>query len=354
MCKTRSFSALAAAACWIVGSIAPLMAQVADGPGVTVDLGGAMLMHRPAVAYPAAALARQVEGTVSVQATLDAKGNVSDAHVVGGPDELRKTALLSVLDWHFANASAGATRLVSITFLKPPQVNPPAALAGPVSLSGVLSGVVGGGPVVAFSQQTAVVARSTGPRTVKSIAVYGLPDQSKNDLISGLPVHVGDVLTTESTAKLIAVVKQYDEHLTVGTAYSQAGETEIRISVSGAGMSPGVGVLTGLLAASTAPQAIPVSGDAPQAAPLKRVIPVYPPEARQIRLQGVVRLKAVIAKDGSVQNLTVVSGHPLLVQPALDAAKQWLYKPTLLNGQPVEVATDIEINFTMADPPAQQ
>ena len=353
MCKTRSFSALAASACWLVAGVAPLMAQTADGPGVTVDLGGAMLMHRTAVAYPAAALARQIEGTVSVQATLDAKGNVRDAHVVGGPDELRKTALLSVLDWHFANASAGATRLVSITFLKPPQVNQPTAPAGQMTLSSNIGTGFGGVPGT-ISQQTAVVARSTGPRTVKSIAVYGLPDQSKNDLISGLPVHVGDVLTTESTAKLIAAVKQYDEHLTVGTAYSQAGETEIRISVPGAGMSPGVGVLTGLLAASTAPQAIPVSGDAPQAAPLKRVIPVYPPEARQIRLQGVVRLKAVIAKDGTVQSLTVVSGHPLLVQPALDAAKQWLYKPTLLNGQPVEVATDIEINFTMADPPAQQ
>lgn len=80
---------------------------------------------------------------------------------------------------------------------------------------------------------------------------------------------------------------------------------------------------------------------------LRRVMPVYPQLARQARISGKVRLLGVIATDGSVQKLEVLQGHPLLIGAALDAVKQWLYQPTLLNGQPVEVVTPIEVNFTL-------
>jgi protein TonB len=59
-------------------------------------------------------------------------------------------------------------------------------------------------------------------------------------------------------------------------------------------------------------------------------------------------LNAIIGKDGTIQNLQVASGHPLLVPAALDAVKQWVYKPTLLNGEPVEVITQIDVNFTLS------
>ena len=75
--------------------------------------------------------------------------------------------------------------------------------------------------------------------------------------------------------------------------------------------------------------------------------PAYPPLARSARIQGTVRFTAVIAKDGTIQNLQLVSGHPLLVQSAQDAVKQWLYKPTMLNGEAVEVITQIDVNFTL-------
>ena len=65
--------------------------------------------------------------------------------------------------------------------------------------------------------------------------------------------------------------------------------------------------------------------------------PVYPPLARQTRISGTVKLHAIISRDGSVQQLDLLSGHPLLVQSALDAVRQWKYQPTLLNGEPVEV-----------------
>ena len=75
--------------------------------------------------------------------------------------------------------------------------------------------------------------------------------------------------------------------------------------------------------------------------------PVYPPLARQARIQGKVVLHAIIDKDGRVSQLEVVSGHPLLVQAALDAVKQWRYQPTMLNGEPVEVDTTITVNFVL-------
>src|SRR6516225_6059202 len=90
-------------------------------------------------------------------------------------------------------------------------------------------------------------------------------------------------------------------------------------------------------------------GGAVQAAKLvNRVQPVYPPLARQTRISGTVKLHAIIGKDGTVQQLQVVSGHPLLVQAALDAVKQWRYQPTLLNGEPVEVDTEIDVIFSLA------
>jgi len=75
--------------------------------------------------------------------------------------------------------------------------------------------------------------------------------------------------------------------------------------------------------------------------------PVYPPLARQARIQGTVKLEAVISKDGTIENLTVVSGHPLLIQSALDAVRRWRYQPTMLNGVPVEVVTTVDVNFTL-------
>jgi protein TonB len=84
---------------------------------------------------------------------------------------------------------------------------------------------------------------------------------------------------------------------------------------------------------------------------IRQVQPIYPPLALQARIQGTVRLHALIGKDGRVQKLVVTEGHPLLVPAALQAVKQWLYRPTLLNGKAVEVVTEIHVNFGLATRP---
>ncbi len=95
-------------------------------------------------------------------------------------------------------------------------------------------------------------------------------------------------------------------------------------------------------------QKVRVSSGVAQGLLIHEVKPQYPPLARQARIQGTVVLQAVIGKDGKIQNLEVVSGHPMLIQAALEAVKQWRYKPYYLNGEPVEVDTQVNINFTLA------
>jgi len=74
---------------------------------------------------------------------------------------------------------------------------------------------------------------------------------------------------------------------------------------------------------------------------------LYPPLARQARISGVVRLEGIISRDGAIQRLRVISGHPLLVPSALECVKRFVYRPTLLNGEPVEVIAPIEVIFTL-------
>jgi protein TonB len=79
-----------------------------------------------------------------------------------------------------------------------------------------------------------------------------------------------------------------------------------------------------------------------------RVQPQYPPLARQARIQGAVQLRAVISKAGTIERLTLESGHPMLAGAAVDAVRQWRYRPYLLNDEPVEIETEITVNFVLS------
>lgn len=76
--------------------------------------------------------------------------------------------------------------------------------------------------------------------------------------------------------------------------------------------------------------------------------PAYPRLALTARIEGTVRLQATISRDGRIENLHVLSGHPMLTGPAMDAVREWRYQPVLLNGDPVEVITEIEVNFRLS------
>jgi len=172
------------------------------------------------------------------------------------------------------------------------------------------------------------------------------------------PVHVvkkietdlnnGALRTPTAIPKKIAMIKEDEPppSAATGVVGGVAG------GVPGGSMG---GVIGGIV--SSAPVAVPkvatpqkvrVSQGVSEGLLLHKVTPQYPPLAKQARIQGSVILQATIGKDGSIQNLRVQSGHPMLTQSAIDAVRQWKYKPYMLNGEAVEVETTVQVNFTLS------
>ena len=100
------------------------------------------------------------------------------------------------------------------------------------------------------------------------------------------------------------------------------------------------------------PKRVRVSQGVAQALLIKKVEPEYPQEARDKRIQGTVVLQLEISEAGDVKDARLISGHPLLALPAIEAVKQWKYKPYLLNGEPVQVETRATVDFRLNPKPA--
>jgi protein TonB len=159
-------------------------------------------------------------------------------------------------------------------------------------------------------------------------------------------VEAGKLTAPKVIPKDIKIIKEEEQPDMGGMAGGVPG------GVAGGSMG-GVmgGVLGGVGGAPPPPKPVQgrirQGGNVQAAKLVNKVQPQYPPLARQTRISGTVRLHAIIGKDGSVQSLTLESGHPLLVQSALDAVRQWRYQPTLLNGEAVEVDTTIDVIFSL-------
>jgi protein TonB len=95
------------------------------------------------------------------------------------------------------------------------------------------------------------------------------------------------------------------------------------------------------------PQRIRRGGEVQAALLIHKALPVYPPLARQARISGAVELLAVVGTDGRIRQLQLVSGHPMLAAAAIEAVRQWVYRPTQLNGDPVEVMAPIIVTFSL-------
>ncbi|MEO8372178.1 MAG: TonB family protein, partial [Candidatus Solibacter sp.] len=405
MSKTRSVSSLAAglgilaAACWMVTATFPLAAapqMVTDGPGVTVDAGGSVL-HRGSIGYPPAALANHIQGVVTVEATVDSTGNVVDTRVLSGPMELRRAAQQSVLTWHFAMDTSSTTRQVKVNFdlanmpevttqrivtgeLAPPtmdaadrmvaegrvsalrgqiteqakQMQDPAITQDPVKRQQVMA-KLSEMQAMANALQTRMGPPTMEGRRLNQISVQGLNDTMRSDLTSRLGVHVGDTMNAATMERVRKAAMEFDEHMLVGTTYGKDNEVTLTLRMPGA--SGPIGGILGAVSPEPKPNVpgrITIGGNVQQAKLISQPKPAYPPLAKQARISGVVHLAAVISKEGQVIDLKVISGHPLLIPPSIEAVKQWVYQKTLLNGEPVEVSTQIDVNFTLSDEPIQQ
>jgi len=171
------------------------------------------------------------------------------------------------------------------------------------------------------------------PGSIMSIRVSGLSEQATAALLASLPVREGDDWNDASAQKTTAAVKAFDEHLTLrqnSMVQSPGGATQVSLAID----SPAV-------------QRIKVGGNVQGAMIVTKVPPVYPAAAKAAGISGVVHLSATIGLDGTVQQVTVLSGPAELAQAATDAVKQWVYRPTMLNGSPAQVETTIDVNFTL-------
>ena len=156
----------------------------------------------------------------------------------------------------------------------------------------------------------------------------------------------GKLVTPKVIPKDIKIIKEDAPDMSMGMQGGVVG------GVAGGQMGGVIGgVIGGVGGAPPPPKPtqtrIRQGGNVTAAKLVNKVQPLYPPLARQTRISGTVRLHAIIGKNGPVEQLEVMSGHPLLVQAALDAVRQWKYQPTQLNGEPVEVDTTIDVIFSL-------
>ena len=256
MSKMRSVSSLAAGlgimalACWFVTATFPLAAapqMVADGPGVTVDAGGTVI-HRGGIVYPDGARRNRVQGVVTVEATVDSSGNVVDTRVLSGPIELRRAAQQSVLTWHFATDTSMNTRQVKINFeLSALPEESPLPPVPPTVPQMDLAGRPSNGQLA--NSRAGVLRSSIGPPSLEGkrlthIVTAGMTDSARNDLLSRIPVHEGDILNADSLERVRRIVREFDEHMNVGTGINANGEVTLMLSVPGA---PTAGVIGGII-----------------------------------------------------------------------------------------------------------
>lgn len=193
-------------------------------------------------------------------------------------------------------------------------------------------------------------------RVVLKVTISPDGEVEKVDLLSGHPILV---------AAAIDAVKQWRYQPSTVDGQPAGRETDAVVDFSlesrertgDAEAATGAAVdapseMSGSLPATphiATPQRIRVSQGVADGLAVKKVTPEYPPEARKERIQGTVLMHAMIDKAGDIVELDLVTGHPMLAPAAIDAVKQWQYKPYLLNGKPLEVDTQITVNFRLAD-----
>ena len=319
MSKKRLRSSLAAmcGALVITARFATLLFPI-SAPAQEVAKGEANLLHRAPIVYPPGAIEKGIQGTVIVSAILNDHGVVTDAHVVSGPDALRGAALKSVLDWHYS-AQAVSPVDVAIDFKLPAASPSPAP------------------------------APKSPPGTLKRIQFMGVSSSTQEKVLNKLPVHEGDTVQSDAAPGLNQTIQEVDEHLGLNLHKTTGDPNELALDIFYRTLvvQP-IEKPSAVMGADGKVQRIRVGGNVQAANVIYNPKPDYPPLAKEQRIQGKVRLNVVIGKDGTVQDLQVASGDPALAPSALEAVRQWRYKPTLLNGNPVEVVTVIDVNYTLS------
>jgi TonB family protein len=315
----------------------PAVVPVQNAPGYVVNI-------QP-LSYPADAIQKKIEGTVAVELTFNADGRIVDSHVLSGPDELRASALESALkgsysinvartlqvlvDFKLANARVAGQRggvlggNVLRNVLPVPGTPPPPPPPPPL------------GPALNLNNANAVI---------DSIDIRGLSDPQLSDLrqrMKGLEGQTAGqalgparqaVRDSGVTTNYALFFRPNGDKVTLTVTFGNPGEPQVVRTPFGDAV-----VQNGTVATPFGPAQ---AAQVPTVSPISTVDPVYPQLAQQVRIQGVVILQLSINSEGKVENVRVVSGHPLLLPAAVDAVKQWVYPPSA-------TVTNAFVNFTL-------
>lgn len=303
--------------------------------------------------YPSLAKFAKVFGTVRLAATVGKDGRVRDLKVISGHPLLVQAALDAVAKWVYSppvvnGQPAEVSTEINIEFSLPPSGNagvqgqaegnagvnihnePPWTQA-PADLPPALSENGARPPRLVSSVPPEFPLAAKEAHVEGTVVLSATID--KSGTVRDVKVVSGHPLLVQAA---IDAVKQWVYQPALVNGEPAEARTTVKLSVAQASSE-----------SAQPPQRIRVGGNVQAANLITRVNPRYPPEAKKAGIQGTVRLQAIVSKDGTVQDLQVLSGEPLLAESALDAVRQWVYKPTLLNGQPMEVETVIDINFTL-------
>lgn len=229
--------------------------------------------------------------------------------------------------------------------LAPPVVAAPTALRAPIRVS---PGVIAGNlehPVSPIYPPDAKAQHVQGVVVMHAII-------SKTGEIENLQVISGPSLLTQSAIDAVSRWK-YKPYLLNGQPTEVETTINVNFTFGGSAALPPPPPPDGAQGVQGAGP-VRVAAGVMAGNAISKAQPVYPPEAKAAHVQGTVILHALISKIGEVENLQVISGPPMLTTSALDAVRQWTYKPYLLNGQPTEVETTITVNYTLGDSPAPQ
>jgi TonB family protein len=347
---------------WLLLLASILTAQQADEPPVDLSPAAAqgLLVKTVPPIYPPLARQARIQGTVVLLIVIGKAGEVRDVRLMSGHPMLAPAAIKAVKQWKYQPYQQGGQAIevatnVSVSFRLPEAgfVSQPAyGVDSPLIRSD--EGVV---PVSEFQMRQlrtekvepvypalAVQARIQDT-VVLEVQVNAAGDVENVKLVSGHPLLV---------KVSIEAVKQwkYSPYVQNGNGTPFVGVVRLNFTM-GTGDDGGIvsepAIVENLPPSSGFPRGVRISSGVSQTFLLRKVDPEYPPEAKDEHIEGVVRLEVNIDREGNVSNLEPISGDPALAAAAIEAVRQWKYRPYLLHGEPVEVDTQVEVNFRLAE-----
>ena len=327
-----------------------------------------LLSRKVPPVYPPLARQARIQGTVVLNVVITKSGDIGTVRLVSGHPALAPAAIEAVKQWKYQpylsnGEPVEVTTNVQINFSL--SDNPPSGAVG--DTPGVPADIIGKGTGGVPRISEAVMR---GQRTQKIDPVY--PSTALQAGIQGFVLlnvridkdgNVADFSLVGGHPLLVQAamdaVKQwkYQPYLLNGAPTEVETTVHLRFDSSGGGnvIEPEA-VMPELAPAIPADTSGPglakrvrISQGVAMALVADKVPPEYPAEAREQHIQGNVLLRVIVGKEGNVENVQLISGHPLLAAAAIDAVKQWKYRPYLLNGEPVEVQTQVLVNFTLAN-----